>query len=428
MRKLTNTTSFLVGLLYIAAQDNTYAVLQPYEQDVQHYTTSLQHYPTPDESPIRPLISGAFLDTENINTIKRGEKAAVTVCTTPLNSLVDHVSLVFELVIKTNWQAAAVEEFDTEMRGMSPPTHLSIFNVHFGGDGDSECVDKNAPIIDDMKATLRKIYRGQRTASAGGDPMHVDPVYVREVVFIVPQELAQQALTKAEKDTKLTYSVFGRYLGGDNCCTYASKLLKSMGIRADGLYAGKFVGNCRDCALPDDITRKFEPQRLLPEKIIRRFPNTSFQSLTRDKKGIMILCFQENNEVALAFETFLPETSDLTRQMFRVDKTPEEPNGIIVNNRKKAYGFAHWVLSNHSLRRGITMAERALAAESQLAAEGQEGSYILQIMRAVGLEGIHFLRTSSRSHLENLIYNITPDPQVWYYPSSDDWEEFYDYY
>ncbi|MBX9786556.1 MAG: hypothetical protein K2Y08_04380, partial [Alphaproteobacteria bacterium] len=57
-----------------------------------------------------------------------------------------------------------------------------------------------------------------------------------------------------------------------------------------------------------------------------------------------------------------------------------------------------------------------------------ERSYILQIMRAVGLEGIHFLRTSSRSHLEKLVYNITPVPQFWYHAPSDDWEDFYDYY
>lgn len=158
-----------------------------------------------------PLISGR---AEEIQEIKKGNKAALTLCSIPLNNLFgnDHIALVFEI------KHPLKDEID-------------LFSVHFGGDGNSSEVERGRPTIDSSRDTLRKIFKGKKTTVFEVD--YVDPLYTRKIGFIIEKDQAVKALKRVEDDHGLSYSLPGWTYGNKssyNCCTYVSSVLKDAGI------------------------------------------------------------------------------------------------------------------------------------------------------------------------------------------------------
>ncbi len=158
-----------------------------------------------------PLISGI----KNKDIIE-GRKAAITVCTTPLGYSFfsyDHVSLVFEI---------KHPERD----------EINLFSVHFGGDGNSSNIEKGRPTIDNSHDTLKKVYRGKEATLFDDD--YIEPIYSRKIVFVVEKNNAIDALKNIENDNDLNYSLAGSSWMSKkktyNCCTYANKILKDVGI------------------------------------------------------------------------------------------------------------------------------------------------------------------------------------------------------
>ena len=155
-----------------------------------------------------PLISGASKED-----ILEKDKAVLTLCTTPLK-YVRHVSLVFEMK-------------------HSLKNEINLFAVHFGGDGDSDIIDKTLPTIDTASEVIRKVFRGKKTTISQAISS-VPPIYTREVCFIVDRDKALNAIQKVEGDVDLEYRLKGSpYFYGKNsynCCTYVDKVLKDAGI------------------------------------------------------------------------------------------------------------------------------------------------------------------------------------------------------
>lgn len=223
----------------VSSSQNAYGVCDAFREDLEHYTQ-------PASSPeVYPLISKDIIGPEGMIGVKRGEKAAVTLCTTPLNLFVSHVSLVFELIVD------------------SPPdknSSLKLFNVHFGGDGDAQSGEgKTRVTIDNARQTLRKVYRGQRI-SVTETSEEIPPLYKREMTWVVPQPIALEVLMGAENEKALTYTLWGgfqKWNGNSyNCCTYVSKLLFNLGIRVNSVCAYTLVRSCRSFEpfLPKDTS------------------------------------------------------------------------------------------------------------------------------------------------------------------------------
>ncbi|MBX9786557.1 MAG: hypothetical protein K2Y08_04385 [Alphaproteobacteria bacterium] len=237
--------------MFCLHQNNLYAVFTHYEEDYRHYTISAS---SKEVTPLISFSSQTAEYTDDINDIKTGQKAAITVCTTPLGPYINHVSLVFELIIKPHSTQEAV--FHT-VGGKEITSHLNLFNLHFGGDGDSIVTDKKRPSVDNVRDTLRKVHRAQKLSITAAQPEEVPPMYTRRVVFLVDQIKAQRALEEAEKEEGLVYRTLPIWHNWDNCCTYASRVLRRMGIGVNSWYAENFVHACSNCHLPEGIKRYF---------------------------------------------------------------------------------------------------------------------------------------------------------------------------
>ena len=181
-----------------------------------------------------PLISG--VSKKNCDDIKGGKKAAITLCTTPLNRWVDHVSLIFEF-------NSSKEENEGE---------ITLFSVHFGGDGYSSDTKKGRPIIDNAYDTLRKVFRGIKKGYMGNE-YFLDPIYKRELTFIVDINMALDSIKKIENDRDIGYFIAGFNISGNyyNCCTYVDKCLVEAGIitnfsKCFFKNAGNLINSCKD--------------------------------------------------------------------------------------------------------------------------------------------------------------------------------------
>lgn len=253
MKNIRKCLFFIIQTLcmFFLHQNNLYAVFTPYEEDCRHYAASAS---SKEVTPLISFSSQAAEYLDDINDIKTGKKAAITVCTTPLGPYINHVSLVFELIIKPH---ATQEAASHTAEGTEYISHLNLFNLHFGGDGDSIITDKKRPSVDNVRDTLRKVHRAQKLSITGAQPEEVPPMYTRRVVFLVDQMQAQQALEEAEKEEGLVYHTLPIWHNWDNCCTYASRVLRRMGIEVNSWYAENFVHACTRCPLPDGIKRYF---------------------------------------------------------------------------------------------------------------------------------------------------------------------------
>lgn len=193
--------NFICFVLFFFS-NNTYASLGVFDEDLEL-------------SRKTPLIAGIREITEDI---KKGNKAAITLCTIPLSNPIfsyDHVSLVFEI------KHPAKNE-------------INLFSVHFGGDGDSSDTEKGRPTIDNSSDTLRKVFRGKKTTILGTEDS-IDPLYSRKVSFVIEHNRAIESLIKIENDHDLKYTLTGgqSFLSKKdtyNCCTYIDKCLADAGI------------------------------------------------------------------------------------------------------------------------------------------------------------------------------------------------------
>lgn len=223
---------FLISCIYRPA----YSILDAWEEDLKCYTV-----PSFSEDA-KLLISGDMISGEDSKEIKKGEKAAITLCTTHLNWFVEHASLVFELVIKPLNQ----NTYDDS-------TPLSALNVHFGGDGDSQIIDKSSALIDNTRDTLRKIHRGKRVFLSGKSE-ETPPTYEKKITFVVPQNDAQKVLSEVEQLKGLSYKTLSldyfwkpsRTSCPDNCCTFVSRILSKLGIKVNHMRVGSLVKGCNN--------------------------------------------------------------------------------------------------------------------------------------------------------------------------------------
>lgn len=400
-----------------------------------------------------PLIS-EITEESIITSIIKGEKAVLTVCTTPLSGTIssklsDHVSLVFEINDSND----------------SKEPEINLFSVHFGGDGHSSGIGKRRPTIDNARDTLKNVHGGNKTTISGSHYEH--PIYSRKVAFVVEKKKVKEALEKVENDNNLEYSIYGYSLKNKenvyNCCTYVNKILRDVGIdtgfdKVKIATSGELIKCCKS------YEEKKDQKKIIFEKkeescmsfmiehdendleLSKKSPiisGISYDKLiqNKDKMGVMTLCFTpktggfDPEHVSLVFEMFpLHKLNEISLYMVHLKNEDmcwgAGKEKIMIENHidtlKMAYRavsdkkylpakhkkYASWILSNDKLIEGITQAEKDKSNDTRNSITRNSVEYISKIMSIVGLKNVNFgWWFKSSKNLKILVDTyITPKP------------------